>query len=90
MSFENVFGYIAFITSVVGLLPQVYKAIQTKSTRDVSMMMLMNYIVCSIAWIGYSFYCHSAFVFFSNVLGLVSSVVLVYLKMHYDTKVIYD
>ncbi|WP_410520906.1 PQ-loop domain-containing transporter [Candidatus Tisiphia endosymbiont of Sialis lutaria] len=32
-SIEEFFGYIALITSLIGLLPQVYKAYITKSTH---------------------------------------------------------
>jgi len=84
MSFENFFGAIAFVTSVVGLFPQIYKAIRTRLTRDVSMVMLINYTICSAAWVGYSCYDKSAFVFFSNVLGLLSCFILIYLKRQYD------
>ncbi len=84
LNIENFFGSIAFITSVIGLLPQVYKAIQTRSTLDISMTMLINYLVCSIAWIIYGGYTNSFFVLFSNLLGLISSLVLVVLKFYYD------
>lgn len=86
MLFENIAGSIAFITSVVGLFPQVFKAIQTKSTQDVSMMMLINYFICSAAWIIYGGYVSSGFVLFSNVIGLLGSVLLIFLKINYDRK----
>ena len=36
MNIEVFFGYIALITSLIVLLPQVYKAYITKSTHDIS------------------------------------------------------
>ncbi|WP_264337847.1 PQ-loop domain-containing transporter [Wolbachia endosymbiont (group B) of Dolichovespula media] len=47
INIEECFGFIAFITSLIGLLPQVYRAYITKLTRDVSMLMLVNYLICS-------------------------------------------
>ena len=84
---EKVFGSIAFLTSVIGLLPQIIKAIQSRSTQDISMMMLINYLICSIAWVIYGRYSNSIFVLFSNILGSLSSLVLIFLKLCYDKKV---
>lgn len=84
MLIENIFGSIAFVTSIIGLFPQVYKAIRTRSTDDISMLMLINFLVCSIAWIIYGAYLESLFVEFSNILGLLSCVILILLKRYYD------
>lgn len=86
MFIENLFGSIAFVTSIIGLFPQVYKAIKTKSTEDISLLMLINFLVCSIAWIVYGFYSQSLYVQLSNVLGLVSCLILIALKKYYDHK----
>lgn len=86
MSIANLFGSIAFVTSVIGLLPQVIKSIQTKSTQDVSMLMLINYAVCSIAWIVYGSSTGSFFVLMSNVLGIISALILIWLKLVYDER----
>lgn len=86
MSIIFISGTVALITSFVGLLPQVYKSLKTKSTHDISMMMLINYFLCSIAWIVYGGYTDSMFVLASNVLGLVSSFILIIQKNYYDSK----
>lgn len=83
---EQFFGYIALITSLIGLLPQVYKAYITKSTHDVSMLMLVNYLICSIAWIVYALYQGSMFVVLSNVAGLIISIMSIIQKCYYDAK----
>ena len=86
MSFESIFGYIALITSVIGLIPQSYKAFQTRSTEDISMFMVINYFVCSIAWIIYGTIILSAFVVVSDVIGAITSLVLIMQKYHYDAR----
>jgi len=83
---ESVSGSLAFITSFIGFLPQIYKAIQTKSTDDLSMVMLINYFICSVAWIIYGSSTESLFVLSSNVVGLVTSIVLIIQKRYYDAK----
>lgn len=89
MSIESLFGFIALATSFVGLLPQSYKAFKTRSTDDISMIMLINYTVCSFAWIIYGLYIHAGFVVVSNIVGLASAVLLVGQKHYYDQRVAY-
>ena len=87
MWIENLFGWIALITSVIGLFPQIYKTIKTQSTFDISMLMLINYLICSFAWIIYGNYSNSLFVEFSNILGLLSSLLLIILKIIFDRRI---
>lgn len=87
MNIEEFFGYIALITSLIGLLPQVYKAYVTKSTHDISMLMLINYMVCSVAWIAHGYLQGSEFVFWSNVAGLGISLISIIQKYYYDARV---
>ncbi|MEY2392831.1 PQ-loop domain-containing transporter [Wolbachia endosymbiont of Tettigetta isshikii] len=49
INIEAFLGFIALITSLIGLLPQVYKAYFTKLTCDISMLMLVNYLICSLS-----------------------------------------
>ncbi|KTD59081.1 MtN3/saliva family protein [Legionella shakespearei DSM 23087] len=81
-------GTIAFITSFIGLLPQIFKAIKTKSTQDISMIMLINYLICSLAWIVYGGSTDSFFVLSSNVVGLIISLLLIILKRRYDSRTV--
>ncbi|MGL9725385.1 MAG: SemiSWEET family sugar transporter [Wolbachia sp.] len=86
ISIEEFFGFIALITSLIGLLPQVYKAYITKLTRDVSMLMLINYLVCSLSWLIYGICQGLAFVVFSNIAGLAISIISIIQKCYYDAK----
>ncbi|WP_131778710.1 SemiSWEET family sugar transporter [Legionella bozemanae] len=79
-------GIVAFITSFIGLLPQIIKSLKTKSTQDLSMIMLINYLVCSAAWIIYGSSTDSFFVLSANVVGLLVSLLLILLKRHYDAR----
>jgi len=87
MSIESIFGFIALITSFIGLLPQVYKAFKTRSTSDISMIMIINYLICSFAWIVYGLYIHASFVVVSNIVGLATALILLLQKNYYDRQV---
>lgn len=84
MSLVNVFGVVASITSIIGLMPQIYKTYKTKSAKDVSMLMLVNFLICSMAWIGYGTLTDAYFVVFSNIVGLITGLVSILQKRHYD------
>jgi MtN3 and saliva related transmembrane protein len=84
MTVGEFFGYIALVTSIIGLSPQVYKSFRTKSMSDVSMLMLINYLVCSVAWIIHGIYIGSDFVIWSNIIGTILSVVSIIQKVFYD------
>lgn len=86
MDIIDISGIIASITSIIGLLPQIYKIHQTKSASDLSELMLWNYFICSLAWIIYGINTSSDFVTFSNVIGLISSFISIILKKYYDRK----
>ena len=81
---QSFFGTVALVTSFVGLLPQSYKALKTRSTHDISMLMLANYLCCSLAWIVYGVTIQSTFVTASNIIGLASCLLLIAQKYYYD------
>jgi MtN3 and saliva related transmembrane protein len=81
---EAISGSAALVTSIIGLFPQVYKSYKTKSTEDISMVMLVNYLVCSIAWIIHGVFTNSKFVIYSNVVGTIVSAISVMQKIIYD------
>ncbi len=83
MSVVDLFGIIASITSFIGLTPQIYKTYKIKSAHDISILMLWNYLVCSIAWIGYGTYTSSSFVVYSNIVGVISSLISLFQKRYY-------
>lgn len=80
---EDIFGTIACTTTIIGLIPQVYKTYITKSADDISMLMLINYLICSIAWIIYGYSTKSSFVIYSNYCGLITSIILIWQKIYF-------
>ncbi len=86
MSFQSFFGFIALVTSVIGLVPQSYKAFKTRSTNDVSMFMVVNFLICSIAWIIYGVLILSVFVVLSNIVSAITCAVLIVQKHYYDSR----
>ena len=80
------FGFIALITSFIGLTPQIYKTYITKSAEDISYLMLYNFLICSISWVAYGLYSNSYFVVYSNIIGTITSLISIAQKKYYRLK----
>ena len=83
-SLIEISGTVALITSFIGLIPQIYKVYQTKSAQDLSFLMLINYLLCSLAWIIYASQSEADLVIYSNILGLITSLISIGQKLYYD------
>ena len=81
---REIFGYIALVTTIIGLIPQMYKTYKTKSARDLSLVMIWNCIICAASWLVYGIITKDKMVTTSNVIALCTSIVLVTQKHKYD------
>lgn len=79
-------GSIASITSTISLLPQIYQTYKTKSAKDLSLAMLINFFICSTAWIAYGFLTETISVWLTNVIMTIFSVALIVMKIRYEEK----
>ncbi len=86
MEIENFFGFLALITSFIGLIPQIYKTYVTKSAKDISYLMLYNFLLCSISWTIYGYTTSSIFVLSSNIVGTITTIISILQKKYYDSQ----
>lgn len=80
---KEFFGYVALATTIVGLLPQVYKTYKTKSAKDISTVMIWNCLICATSWLIYGIFIKDKMVTISNILALITSVILLIQKQKY-------
>lgn len=76
-------GFIASFTSIISLLPQILKTYRTKSVEDLSMLMLLNFLVCSVSWTVYGILTDALWVWTTNSIMTVFSGILLGLKVRY-------
>ena len=81
---RDLFGYVALVTTIIGLMLQIYKTYKTKSARDLSSLMLWNCFVCASSWLIYGVIVKDKMVTISNILALGTSIVLIFQKRKYD------
>ena len=80
----SIFSFFAIFTSVVSLLPQIYKSYITKSCDDISLIMLINFVISSFSWIVYGILVDAKTVWITNIIMLLCSIAMLYMKLKYN------
>lgn len=73
----------AIITSNIALLPQIYKSYRSRSVNDLSVLMLINFLICSVTWVIYGFYIEDMTVWLTNCISTFFNLTLLCLKIKY-------
>ncbi|NGX32989.1 MAG: Sugar transporter SemiSWEET [Candidatus Anoxychlamydiales bacterium] len=84
--FLLIIGSIASITSTISLIPQLLQTYKTKSVADLSLLMLVNFLICSICWVIYGIILKAGSVWITNIIMLIFSALLIILKIKYNRK----
>ena len=75
--------FIASFTSVISLIPKIIKSYKTKSVSDLSFLMLVNFLICSISWTLYGILIHDLSVLATNIIMTIFSLILLVFKIRY-------
>jgi MtN3 and saliva related transmembrane protein len=86
MDWAAFFGVIAGIFTSVRFIPQVYRSLTTKKTRDLSLTFLYFVSAQSIFLILYGITRPDFYVLYMNVFPLICALFLIYLKLKYSDK----
>ena len=82
-SYIDIFGFLAAFLTTIAFLPQLYKTWQTKSADDVSLIMLVLFIVGLICWIVYGLKINSIPILVANIITLIFNLSILILKITY-------
>ena len=80
----NIVGFLAAITSTISLIPQVMQMYKTRSVNDISIGMIINFVLTSILWIVYGVLITSWSVWLTNIFMLIFALVMIYFKIKYS------
>jgi MtN3 and saliva related transmembrane protein len=80
---DIIFGVIAGILTSIRLIPQVYRSIKIKETRDISSWFLIILLFQALFLILYGITKPDNLIVYMNILPLMCSIVLIYLKLKY-------
>ncbi len=82
----DTFGFIAAILTTIAFLPQLIKTYKTKSAEDVSMVMLLMFIIGVFFWIIYGWKSHSFPVLIANIITFVLNLLILFGKVYFSEK----
>ncbi|MCJ7572452.1 MAG: SemiSWEET family transporter, partial [Candidatus Thermoplasmatota archaeon] len=79
----TIFGIIAGILTSIRLIPQLYKSIKIKETRDISLWFLIILFFQALFLILYGITKPDMLITYMNILPLICGIILIYLKSKY-------
>ncbi len=79
----EILGLVAGTITSVTFLPQVIKIWQTKSAKDLSLMMLLLLMLGVVLWLIYGLVVMSTAIIYTNSMVLAMSLIMLYFKVRF-------
>ncbi|MDO8507885.1 MAG: SemiSWEET transporter [bacterium] len=76
-------GFLAAIFTTTSFIPQVIKAIRTKSAKDLSLIMYIILLTGQILWLSYGILTHSYPLIIGNSITTVLASIILFLRIKY-------
>lgn len=76
-------GFFAAICTTIAFLPQAIKVYQTKSTKDISLLMFLIFTIGVLSWLIYGFIINDYPVILANSVTLILSLFILIYKIRY-------
>ena len=83
-NYIDLFGFSAALLTTIAFLPQLYKTWKTKSADDVSLIMLILFIIGLICWIIYGLKINSTPILVANIITFIFNFSILILKITYS------
>tara|TARA_B100000945_G_scaffold233937_1_gene190228 strand:- start:150 stop:422 length:273 start_codon:yes stop_codon:yes gene_type:complete len=83
-NYIDLFGFLAALLTTIAFLPQLYKTWKTKSADDVSLIMLLLFIIGLICWIIYGLKINSIPIILANIITFIFNFLILILKITYS------
>ena len=82
-NYIDLFGFLAALLTTIAFLPQLYKTWKTKSADDVSLIMLILFILGLFCWIIYGLKINSMPILVANIITFIFNFSILILKITY-------
>ncbi len=79
----QIFGFIAALLTTAAFLPQLIKTWQTKSAEDISLIMLILFLIGVLCWIIYGWQIKSYPILTANIITFLLNMSILILKLIY-------
>ncbi len=84
MTYIDMLGFFAATLTTVAFLPQVVKVWQSKSAKDVSLLMLISFCTGLFLWLVYGIFLQAWPIILANLLSLIFNLAILWLKIRYE------
>lgn len=81
---NNIYGHIAGVLTISTMLPQLIHTWKTKSSRDLSMIMLVINQISGIFWVVYSLSTYNVVLFIYDTSASIISFFMICSKIYFD------
>jgi MtN3 and saliva related transmembrane protein len=82
----NLIGYMAAFCGTILMVPQAFKTFRTKHVADISLMMLVIYIINCLLWGTYGIFLNSNPIIVCNIISLVIGILMLIMKILFSVK----
>ncbi|MEA5476062.1 SemiSWEET transporter [Pseudanabaena galeata UHCC 0370] len=83
MDFTNLLGFTAASLTTIAFLPQVIQVWRSRSTRDISLPMLITFIAGITLWLIYGLLVNAAPIYMANAITLGLNLAILRFKLKY-------
>ncbi len=83
MDFTNILGFMAASCTTLAFLPQVFKVWRSRSTKDISLPMLVTFIAGITLWLIYGLRVNAAPIYIANAITLLLNLAILRFKLKY-------
>ena len=80
----DAFGFLAAILTTIAFIPQLIKTWKDKKAEDVSIYMLILFIIGVFLWIIYGYEMHAMPVIIANIITFILNLLILILKLTYE------
>ena len=77
----DIFGYLAAFFGTILMLPQIFKTYRTRHVEDISLVMLVVYIINCMLWGVYGYFLHSVPMLLCNGFALIIGFLMLSMKI---------
>jgi len=81
---NNIYGHIAGVLTISTMIPQLLHTWKIKSTRDLSMLMLLIHQISGIFWVVYALSTYNVVLFIYDTTASMISFVMICSKIYFD------
>ena len=83
MEIITIIGLAAAVCTTISFIPQIYKTIKTKNTKDISLGMYLVLLLGVLLWLTYGILDKSFPIIVSNLVALLLVLIMLVLKLKY-------